>query len=91
MPCPWSQPPGASQHIFLGGNIYKIIILKFGYPKTLANSFTLSLRNYRNLIILPMLKNNQFHYKASVIWNDLIKPLKIPSFHEININRLASL
>ena len=60
-------------------------ILKFGYPQTLANSFTLSLRNDRNLIILPMLKNSQFHYKASVIWNDLIKPLKIPSVHEINI------
>ena len=60
-------------------------ILKFGYPQTLANSFILSLRNDRNLIILPMLKNSQFHYKASVIWNDLIKPLKIPSVHEINI------
>ena len=32
-----------------------------------------------------MLKNSQFHYKASVIWNDVIKLLKIPSVHEINI------
>ena len=61
-------------------------ILKFGYPKTPANSFSFSLRNDRNSIILPMLKNSQFHYKASVIWNDLIKPLKIPSIHEINIH-----
>ena len=35
-----------------------------------------------------MLKNSQFHYKASVkkpYENHPIKPLKIPSVHEINI------
>ena len=60
-------------------------ILKSGYPRSLADSFSLSLRNDKNLIILPKLKNNQFHYKASVMWNELLKSLKIPSIHEINI------
>ena len=58
-------------------------ILKFGYPKILADSFTLSSRNDKNLIILPRLKNIQFHYKASVIWNDLLKPLKIPIYMKL--------
>ena len=57
-------------------------ILKFGYPKILADSFTLSSRNDKNLILLPRLKNSQFHYKA--FWNDLLKPLKIPIVYEID-------
>ena len=38
-------------------------ILKFGYPQTLANSFTLSLRNDRNLIILRCLRTANFTIK----------------------------
>ena len=61
-------------------------ILKFGYPKVLVDSFTLSSRNDKNLIILSRLKKSQFHYKASVIWNDLLKPLKIPTVCEIDVS-----
>ena len=59
-------------------------VLKFGYPKALAESFLVSIRNDKNLIILSGHKNNQFNHKASVLWNNLIKPLKIPPIHEVN-------
>ena len=59
-------------------------ILKFGYPKALAETFIVSIRNDKNLIILSGHKNNQFNHKASVLWNNLIKPLKIPPIHEVN-------
>ena len=54
-------------------------ILKYGYHQALATSFSLSARNHKNLIILPADKNYQFHYKSSVIWNELVKTLQIPS------------
>ena len=59
-------------------------ILKFGYPKALAENFTVLIRNDKNLVILSGHKNNQFNHKASVLWNNLIKPLKIPPIHEAN-------
>ena len=59
-------------------------ILKLGYPKALAENFTVSIRNDKNLIILSGHKNNQFNHKASVLWNNLIKPLKIPPIHKVN-------
>ena len=59
-------------------------ILKFGYPKALAENFTVSIRNNKNLIILSGHKNNQFNHKASLLWNNLIKSLIIPPIHEAN-------
>ena len=54
-------------------------ILKYECPKPLHDSFSKSSRNKRNLIILPPHKNNQFSYKSAVLWNKLLRPLKIPS------------
>ena len=59
-------------------------ILNFGYPKAPVENFTVSIRNNKNLIILSGHKNNQSNHKASVLWNNLIKPLKIPPIHEVN-------
>ena len=88
-----TKPIFNSNKILTVNNLYRYAsacelmkILKFGYPKILAYSFTLSSRNDKNLIILPRLKNSQFHYKASVIWNDLLKPLKIPIVYEIDVS-----
>ena len=88
-----TKPIFNSNKILTVNNLYRYTsacelmkILKFGYPKILADSFTLSSRNDKNLIILPRLKNSQFHYKASVIWNDLLKPLKIPIVYEIDVS-----
>ena len=52
-------------------------ISKYECPKPLHNSFSMSSRNSRNLIILPPHKDNQSSYKSSVFWNKLLKPLKI--------------
>ena len=49
-------------------------------------TFELSSRNNRNLIIVSAHKNSQFHYQSSVMWNSLLKPLKVPSVHQIDIN-----
>ena len=65
-------------------------ILKYGYPQALATSFSLSARNHKNLIILPADKNYQFHYKSSVIWNELVKTLQIPSLYEIDTDIFKS-
>ena len=88
-----TKPIFNSNKILTVNNLYRYTsacelmkILKFGYPKILADSFTLSSRNDKNLIILLRLKNSQFHYKASVIWNDLLKPLKIPIVYEIDVS-----
>ena len=88
-----TKPIFNSNKILTVNNLYRYTsacelmkILKFGYPKILADSFTLSSRNDKNLIILPRLKNSQFHYKASVIWNDLLKPLKILIVYEIDVS-----
>ena len=88
-----TKPIFYSNKILTVNNLYRYTsacklmkIWKFGYPKILADSFTLSSRNDKNLIILPRLKNSQFHYKASVIWNDLLKPLKIPIIYEIDVS-----
>ena len=61
-------------------------ILKYECPKPLFYNYNLSRRNDRNLIILPSHKNYQFIYKSSALWNQLLKPLKIPSVYEIDIN-----
>ena len=61
-------------------------IFKFGHPKSLLETFELSSRNNRNLIIVSAHKNIQFHYQSSVMWNSLLKPLKVPSVHQIDIN-----
>ena len=61
-------------------------IFKFGHPKSLLETFELSSRNNRNLIIVSTHKNSQFHYQSSVMWNSLLKPLKVPSVHQIDIN-----
>ena len=50
-------------------------IFKFGHPKFLLETFELSSRNNRNLIIVSAHKNSQFHYQSSVMWNSLLKPL----------------
>ena len=65
-------------------------ILKYGYPQALATSFSLSARNHKNLIILPADKNYQFHYKSSVIWNELVKTQQIPSLYEIDTDIFKS-
>ena len=65
-------------------------ILKYGYPHAAATSFSLSARNHKNLIILPADKNYQFHYKSSVIWNELVKTLQIPSVYEIDTDIFKS-
>ena len=61
-------------------------IFKFGHPKSLLETFELSSRNNRNLIIVSARNNSQFHYQSSVMWNSLLKPLKVPSVHQIDIN-----
>ena len=61
-------------------------IFKFGHPKSLLETFELSSRNNRNLIIVSTHNNSQFHYQSSVMWNSLLKPLKVPSVHQIDIN-----
>ena len=65
-------------------------ILKYSYPHALATSFSQSARNHKNLIILPADKNYQFHYKSSVIWNELVKTLQIPSLYEIDTDIFKS-
>ena len=65
-------------------------ILKYSYPQALATSFSLSARNHKNLIILPTNKNYQFHYKSSVISNELVKTLQIPSLYEIDTDIFKS-
>ena len=67
-----------------------IKILIFGHPKSLLETFELSSRNNRNLIILSAHNNSQFHYQSSVMWNSLLKPLQVPSIHQININVFKS-
>ena len=63
-------------------------IFRFGHPKSLLETFGLSSRNNRNRIILIVSahNNNQLHYQSSVMWNSLLKPLKVPSVHQIHIN-----
>ena len=61
-------------------------MLKYECPKPLLDSYNLSQRNNRNLIILPSHKNYQFNYKSSALWNQLLKALKIPSVYEMDIN-----
>ena len=63
-----------------------IKILIFGHPKSLLETFELSSRNNRNLIIVSTHNNSQFHYQSSVMWNSLLKPLQVPSIHQIDIN-----
>ena len=63
-----------------------IQILIFGHPRSLLETFELSSRNNRNLIIVSAHNNSQFHYQSSVMWNSLLKPLQVPSIHQININ-----
>ena len=59
---------------------------KFGHPKSILETFELSSRNNRNLIIVSAHKNSQFHNQSSVMWNSLLKPLRVPSVHQIDIN-----
>ena len=61
-------------------------ILKYECPKPLHDSFSMSSSNNRNLIILPPHKNNQFSNKSAVLWNKLLRPYKIPSLYEIDVN-----
>ena len=62
-------------------------IFKFGHPKSLLETFELiSSRNNRNLIIVSAHNNSQLHYQSSVMWNSLLKPLKVPSVHQVDIN-----
>ena len=61
-------------------------IFKFGHPKSLLETFELSSRNNRNLIIISAHNNSQFHYQSSVMWNSLLKSLKVLSVHQIDIN-----
>ena len=42
-------------------------IFKFGHPKSLLETFELSSRNNRNLIIVSAHKNSQFHNQSSVM------------------------
>ena len=42
-------------------------IFKFGHPKSLLETFELSSRNNRNLIIVSAHKNCQFHNQSSVM------------------------
>ena len=66
-------------------------ILKYGYPQALATSFSLSAKNHKNFILLPADKNYQFHYKSSVILNELVnKTQQIPSVYEINTDIFKS-
>ena len=58
-------------------------ILKYECPKPLLDSYNLSQRNNRSLIIFPSHKNYQFNYKSSSLRNQL---LKIPSVYEMDIN-----
>ena len=44
------------------------------------------MNEYKNVIILPPHKNNQFSYKSAVLWNKLLRPLKMPSLYEIDVN-----
>ena len=67
-----------------------IKILIFGHPKSLLETFELSSRNNRNLIIVSTHNNSQFHYQSSVMWNSVLKPLQVPSIHQININEFKS-
>ena len=62
-----------------------IKFFKFGYPKALAENFALSVRNDRKLVKLSGQKNSQSNDKASVLCNNLIKPLRIPPIREINV------
>ena len=59
-------------------------ILKYSYPQALATNLSLLARNHKILIILLADKNYQFHYKSSVIWNELVKILNFPSVYEID-------
>ena len=68
-------------------SMYELMkIVKYECPKPLHDTFSMSSRNNRNLIILPPHKNNQFSYKSAVLWNKLLRPLKIPSLYEIDVN-----
>ena len=49
-----------------------------------------SARNHKDLIILPADKNYQFHYKSSVIWNELVETLQIPSVYGIDTDIFKS-
>ena len=42
-------------------------IFKFGHPKSLLETFELSSRNNRNLIIVSAHKNSQFQNQSSVV------------------------
>ena len=60
-------------------------IVKLVHLNSLMETFELSLRNKRNLIILSAANNSQFRYQSSVLWNSLLKPLQVPSVHQIDI------
>ena len=85
-----TKPLFNANRILIVQNLYRytadielIKILIFGHPKSLLETFELS---SRNLIIVSAHNNSQFHYQSSVMWNSLLKPLKVPSIHQININ-----
>ena len=64
--------------------------LRLGHPISLLETFELSSRNKRNIIIVSAHNNNQFHYQSSVMWNSLLKPLQVPSIRQIDINMFKS-